>query len=105
MEQRHMVDVPIGTTVRSFNRAPIDGDYEFVEHVTASNCKPTGASARIYVGRGQMLPRCSVCGKRAVWKLAETRFDIPPEENMTPYVVKVVRGDRPDVPYPSGAKK
>jgi hypothetical protein len=105
MEQRHMVDIPIGTTVRSFSRAPIDGDYEFVEHVAASTCKPTGAGTRVHLGRGQMMPRCSACGKRGIWKLTQIGFDIPPEQDKSAYVLKVVRGDRPDVPYPSGTKK
>ena len=42
MEQRKMIDIPIGTTVRSAVRAPIDGDYEFVEHLAPSDCKPSG---------------------------------------------------------------
>ncbi len=105
MEQRHMVDIPIGTTVRSANRAPIDGDYEFVEHVASSDCRPTGADTKIHLGRGQMMPRCPKCGKRGIWKLTEISFDIPPEQNVTDWVVKTVRGDRPDQPYPAGSKK
>jgi hypothetical protein len=105
MEQRHMVDIPIGTTARSSGRAPVDGDYEFVEHIAASDCKPTGDDTKIHLGRGEMIPRCKKCGKRGIWKLAEISFDIPPEKNVTDWVVKTVRGDRADVTYPAGKKK
>jgi hypothetical protein len=105
MEQRHMINVPIGTTVRTSVRAPIDGEYEFVEHVASSACSPSGADVTAYMFRGQLLPRCGSCGKRSVWKLKEVKFDIGPEMDMSEYVLKNVRGDRPDVPYPSGAKK
>jgi hypothetical protein len=105
MAQRKMIDIPIGTTARSHVRAPIDGDYQFVEHVQASDCKPSGAEAAIYIGRGQLMPACKRCGKRGIWKLTESRFDIPPEQNMTPYALKELRGDRPDVPYPAGSKR
>jgi hypothetical protein len=105
MEQRKMIDIPVGTTVRSNVRAPIDGDYEFAEHVKTSDCKPSAKDAVIYKGRGQLLPLCPSCGKRGIWKLKESKFDIPPDKNNTEFVLREVRGDRPDVPYPSGAKK
>jgi hypothetical protein len=105
MEQRKMIDVPVGTTVRSNVRAPIDGDYEFVEHIAPSDCSPSANDRVVYKGRGQLLPTCKGCGKRGVWKLKESKFDIPPEQNRTEYVLKEVRGDRPDVAYPSGTKK
>ena len=105
MEQRKMIDIPVGTTVRSNVRAPIDGDYEFVEHVAPSKCKPTKAERSVYRGRGELLPTCKRCGKRGVWKLTGSRFDIPPERNNTEFVVREVRGDRPDIAYPSGTKR
>ena len=105
MEQRKMIEIPIGTTVRSNVRAPIDGDYEFVEHIHASGCSPSGEGLKVYKGRGQLLPTCPSCGKRAVWKLTGSRFDIPPDEDHTEYVLREVRGDRPDVSYPSGTKQ
>ena len=103
MEQRKMIDIPVGTTVRSSVRAPIDGDYEFVEHIARSSCKPSGKKAKIYRGRGELLPLCRACGKRGVWKLTESKFEITKDN--TPFVMKNVRGDRPDVTYPSGTKK
>lgn len=105
MEQRRMIDVPIGQTVRSAARAPIDGDYEFVEHLVSTDCKPSGAEATAYLMRGELMPRCKLCGKRGIWKLTESKFEISPERDNTPYVLEVVRGDRPDVPYPGGAKR
>jgi hypothetical protein len=105
MEQRKMIDIPLGTTVRSSLRAPIDGVYEFGEHLVASDCKPAGEQASLYKFRGELLPPCPKCGKRGVWKLAEYKFEIPPNRDRTEWVLKTVRGDRPDVDYPSGAKK
>lgn len=104
MEQRKL-DVPIGTTVRSAARAPIDGTYEFVEHVVPTDCTPPEAERIVYVLRGEVMPRSPVCGKRCIWKLTEIMFEIRPEKESTGYAVNVVRGDRPDVPWPSGAKK
>jgi len=40
MAQRKMIDIPIGTTARTHVRAPIDGDYEFVEHVSDFGLQP-----------------------------------------------------------------
>jgi len=105
MEQRKMIDVPVGTAVRSSNRAPIDGDYELVEHIAPSDCSPSGDERVAYFGRGELLPPCKRCGKRGVWKLKETKFMITPEQDQTEYVLKEVRGDRPDVSYPSGMKR
>ncbi len=105
MEQRKMIDVPVGTKVRSNLRAPIDGDYEFVEHVAASSCKPAKGERSVYRGRGELLPTCKRCGKRGVWKLTQSRFDIPAEKNNTEFVLREVRGDRADVPYPAGTKR
>jgi hypothetical protein len=105
MQQRKMIDIPLGTEVRTAIRAPIDGDYEFVKHAVDSNCKPSAKESRVYKFRGELLPRCPKCDKRAVWKLVEYKFEVPPERNKTEYVLKVVRGDRPDVPYPSGTKR
>jgi len=105
MAEKHMYDVPLGTVAKSSYRAPIDGNYEFVEHHTSSNCKPTRDKAKVYRMRGELMPACLACGKRGSWKLVEYKFDIPPEKNATEYVVSVVRGDRPDVAYPSGTKK
>jgi hypothetical protein len=103
MDQRKMIDVPVGTPVRSSVRAPIDGQYEFAEHLAQTDCKPGGADATIYRGRGELLPACRVCGKRGVWKLAEAKYEVVKDN--TPFVVKEVRGDRPDLAYPSGSKR
>ncbi len=105
MEQRKMIDIPVGTTVRSNVRAPIDGDYAFVEHVAASDCRPSAGESSVYRGRGELLPTCKLCGKRGIWKLTESRFDIPAEQNHTEFVLREVRGDRPDVSYPAGTKQ
>ena len=105
MQQRKMIDIPLGTTVRTAARAPIDGDYEFVEHIAPSDCSPSAAERKLYFFRGELLPPCKRCGKRGIWKLAEYRFDILPERDNTQFVLKEVRGDRPDVPYPSGTKQ
>lgn len=105
MAEKHMYDIPLGTLVRSAYRAPMDGTYEFSEHHIKSKCKPSGAKAKVYRMRGELLPSCQLCGKRGNWKLVEYKFDIPPEKNRTEYVLRVVRGDRPDVAYPSGTKK
>jgi len=105
MAEKHMYDVPIGTVVRSTNRVPIDGIYEFVEHHSSSECKPSGDKAKVYRMRGELIPSCQACGKRGNWKLVEYKFDIPSEKDNTPYVLREVRGDRSDVAYPSGTKK
>lgn len=104
MQQRKMIEIPIGTEVRTANRAPIDGEYELVAHINSSECKPSGKEGKVYRFRGELLPLCPRCGKRGIWKLVEYKFEIPSEKDNTPYVLKAVRGDRPDVPYPSGAK-
>ena len=105
MQQRKMIDIPLGTEVRTALRAPIDGDYEFVKHLVDSKCKPLAKESKVYRFRGELLPRCPKCSQRAVWKLVEYKFEVPPDRNRTPYVLKVVRGDRPDVAYPSGTKR
>ena len=105
MEQRKMIDVPIGTEVRSSLRAPIDGVYKFEEHLIKSKCKPAGKQATLYKFRGELMPPCQKCGKRGLWKLAEYKFEIPPDRNNTEWVLKNVRGDRADVAYPAGKKK
>ena len=105
MEQRKMIDIPVGTEVRSNLRTPIDGDYEFVKHVAASDCSPSGDETSAYRSRGELLPTCKRCGKRGVWKLTQSRFDIPAEQNHTEFVLREVRGDRPDVAYPAGNKR
>ena len=105
MQQRKMIDVPIGTEVRTATRAPIDGDYEFAKHIVDSKCKPSAKESKVYKFRGELLPTCPKCGKRALWKLVEYKFEISPERDRTEYVLKVVRGDRPNVPYPSGTKR
>ena len=105
MQQQKKLDVPIGTTVRSAARAPIDGDYELVEHIASSDCSPSDAERKLYLMRGELLPPCKRCGKRGIWKLTEYRVEIPPEMDQTPFVLKEIRGDRPDVPWPSGTKR
>ena len=105
MEQRKMIDIPLGTEIRTAIRAPIDGDYEFVKHVADSKCKPAAKDSRVYKFRGELIPRCPKCNQRAVWKLVDYKFEIPPDRNKTAYILKVVRGDRPDVLYPSGTKR
>lgn len=105
MQQRKMIDIPIGTEVRTWYRAPIDGDYEFVQHLIPSNCKPSAKEHKVYKFRGELLPPCKHCGKRALWKLVEYKFEIVPEKDHTAFVLKEVRGDRSDVPYPAGAKR
>ena len=105
MQQQKKLDVPIGTTVRSAARAPIDGDYELVEHIASSDCSPSDAERKLYLMRGELLPPCKRCGKRGIWKLTEYGVEIPPERNSTPYVLREIRGDRPDLPWPSGEKK
>jgi hypothetical protein len=102
---RDLLDIPIGTTVRSSDRAPVDGDWEFVEHIGSSNCRPSAKERKVYLFRGQVLPICKRCGKRGIWKLISHRFEIPPDKDNTPFVLKAVRGDRPDVPYPAGSKR
>lgn len=106
MEQRKMIDIPIGTKVKTSFRAPIDGDYELVEHNhPTDDCKATSGQFIVYRGRGELLPSCPVCGLRGIWELMESRFDISPERDNTPFVLKQVRGDRPNVTYPSGTKR
>jgi hypothetical protein len=102
---RDLLDIPIGTTVKSSDRAPVDGDWEFVEHIGSSNCRPSAKERKVYLFRGQLLPVCKRCGERGIWKLISHRFEIPPDKDNTPFVLKAVRGDRPDVPYPAGSKR
>lgn len=105
MTEARRLLVDIGTTCRTSARAPIDGDYGFVEHVKPSDCTPSPAERQIYLYRGDLLPFCKRCGKRAMWKLTDTRFEITPEMDKSEWVLKTVRGDRPDVPYPAGSKR
>jgi hypothetical protein len=105
MQQRKMIEIPIGTEVRSSVRAPIDGDYVFVEHAKPTDCEPSGEQAKTYRLRGELVPLCKTCGKRAIWSLVQSNSDISPEKDQTSWVLKEVRGDRPDVAYPSGSKE
>ena len=104
MQQRKMIDIPVGTQVRSSFRAPIDGDYEFLEHVKPSDCQPSGEQAKVFRFRGELMPICKLCGRRSIWSLVQSKFDIPPDRDQTSYVLNEVRGDRPDIDYPSGNK-
>ena len=104
MPQR-MLDIEIGTTVRSATRAPVDGTYEFVEHVEPTDCTPPADQRTVYRLRGELMPKSPGCDKRCLWKLTEINFDIPPEMDHTEYAIKVIRGDNPDVAYPAGEKK
>lgn len=103
MAERKMIEVPVGTAVRSSVRAPIDGEYEFEEHLTQTACKPAGADAKMYRGRGELLPPCKVCGKRGIWKLTEAKYEVVKDN--TAFVLKEVRGDRPDIQFPAGSKQ
>jgi hypothetical protein len=107
MQQRKYLDIPVGTRVRTAARVPIDGDYEFVEHIATSDCSPSDAERASYLVRGDLMPRCKRCGKRGIWELKEARFDTEPDiwQTQNEYVLKNVRGDRPDIPYPSGTKR
>ena len=105
MEQRKMIDIPIGTKVKTSFRAPIDGDYQLVEHNHPTDCRATSGQFIAYRGRGELLPPCPVCGIRGTWELIESRIDISPERDNTPFVIEQIRGDRPDVAYPSGTKR
>ena len=105
MKQRKMIDIPVGTKIKTSFRAPIDGDYKLVEHSRTTTCQATGGKFIVYRGRGELLPSCPVCGTRGVWELIESRFDIGPERDNTPYVLEQVRGDRPNIAYPSGSKR
>ena len=106
MKQRKMIDIPTGTRVKTSFRAPIDGDYQLVKHNRlADDCKAASGQLVVYRGRGELLPPCPVCGLRGVWELTESRFDIGAEQDKTPFVLEQVRGDRPDVAYPSGTRQ
>ncbi len=100
-----MLDVQTGTTVRSAGRAPVDGTYEFVEHVESTDCTPPEDQRTVYLMRGEVLPKSPVCNKRCLWKLVDIVYEIRPEKDSTEYAIKVVRGDNPDIPYPAGEKK
>ena len=107
MQQRRHLDIPVGTRTRTAARVPIDGDYVFVEHIVSSDCRPSDAERLAYFMRGDLIPPCQRCGKRCIWELKEAKFETTPEiwQKQTDYVLKHVRGDRPDVPYPSGSKR
>ncbi|MBM3156504.1 MAG: hypothetical protein FJ004_04380 [Chloroflexi bacterium] len=107
MEQRKRIDIPVGTEVRSSSRVPIDGYYEFFEHCVSSDCSPSTDERVTYLMRGELVPRCKRCGKRGKWKLKDARFETTPDvwRKQTDYVLANVRGDRPDLPLPRGAKR
>lgn len=107
MQKRVYLDIPVGTKLRTAARVPIDGDYQFVEHIVTSDCSPTDAERTLYLMRGGLIPPCQRCSKRAVWELKEAKLETTGEvwQKQNEYVLKNVRGDRPDVPYPSGSKK
>ncbi len=105
MQESKKLAIALGTTVRAAARAPIDGDYEFVEHVKPSDCSPSAEERKLYRFRGELLPPCKRCGKRGIWKLTGYRFDIAPESDNTEFVLREVRGDRSDVAYPAGEKR
>ncbi len=107
MQQGKYLNIPVGTRVRTAARVPIDGDYQFAEHIVSSDCSPSDAERTIYLMRGELMPPCRRCGKRAIWELKEAKFETTPDiwKTQNEYVLKNVRGDRPDVPYPSGSKQ
>jgi hypothetical protein len=105
MEKQKMLDVQVGTTVRSAARAPIDGTYEFVEHVESTDCTPPEGQRTVYLLRGEIMPRSPACNKRCLWNLVDISYEIRPDKDSTEYAIKVVRGDNPDIPYPAGEKK
>jgi hypothetical protein len=104
MEQRTL-DIQVGITVRSAARAPIDGTFQFVEHVEPTDCTPPADQSTVYVLRGEVMPKSPVCNKRCLWKLVDISYEIRPEKDSTEYAINVVRGDNPDVPYPAGQKR
>ncbi len=107
MEQHKYLNIPVGTRFRTAERVPIDGDYQFVEHIVSSDCSPLDAERTIYFMRGDLIPPCKHCGKRGIWELKEAKFETTPDiwQKQNEYVLKYVRGDRPDLPYPGGAKR
>ena len=104
MEQHKYLDIPVGTRFRTASRVPADGYYHFVEHIAPSDCAPSDEERSMYFMRGELIPSCKRCGKRAVWELKEHKFETTREiwQTQNDYVLKNVRGDRPDVPYPGG---
>jgi hypothetical protein len=107
MQERKYLDIPVGTRTRTAARVPIDGEYEFVEHVVSSDCSPSDAERTMYFVRGSLMPPCKRCGKRGIWELKEAKFETTSDiwQKQNEYVLKNVRGDRPDVPYPSGSQR
>jgi len=107
MQQHKYLDIPVGTRVRTAARVPIDGDYQFVEHIVSSDCSPSDAERTIYLMRGNLIPACKRCGKRGIWELKEAKFESTHGiwNKQNEYVLRVVRGDRPDLSYPSGTKQ
>jgi hypothetical protein len=107
MELRRSLDIPRGTEVRASSRVPIDGYYEFVEHVVPTDCNPSTDERVIYFMRGGVVPGCKRCGKRSTWRLKEAKFETITDvwKTQTDYVLANVRGDRPDLPWPRGAKR
>jgi hypothetical protein len=107
MELRRSLDIPRGTEVRASSRVPIDGYYEFVEHVVTTDCNPSTDERVIYLMRGGVVPRCKRCAKRSTWRLGEAKFETIPDiwRTQTDYVLGNIRGDCPDLPWPRGAKR
>jgi hypothetical protein len=107
MKERKYLDIPVGTRTRTAARVPIDGDYQLVEHVVSSDCSPSDTERQAYLMRGEVMPPCRLCGKRAIWELKEAKFETTRDiwQTQNEYVLKNVRGDRPDVPFPGGNKR
>jgi hypothetical protein len=107
MEKRKSLDIAVGTEVRTSSRVPVDGYYEFVEHLAATDCSPSTDERLTYLMRGELVPRCKCCGKRGIWKLKDAKFETTPHiwHTQTDYVLRNVRGDCPDLPWPRGAKR
>ncbi len=107
MQPRKYLDIPVGTRVRTAARVPIDGHYQLVEHIVSSDCSPSETERQAYLMRGELVPPCKLCSKRAIWELKEAKFETTRDiwQKQNEFVLKDVRGDRPDVPYPGGTKR
>lgn len=60
----------MASTYRTGEDAPVDGIYQFVEHIEdVPHCNPTPEEERIPLDAGETFPPHRSCEKGAVWKL------------------------------------
>lgn len=63
----------IGDTFRTGEKAPVSGDYDYVQHIDSTGCTPTPAERQITLSAGETFPPHRSCNKGVIWRLSRIR--------------------------------